>query len=46
MIMLERKTKKKFKTIPIVPQMFIAPPEMFLTWECCLGRMWNGIREG
>lgn len=38
MTMSRREGKKKLETIPIVPQMLITPPEIFLTWKLCLGR--------
>lgn len=38
MTTLRREGKKKLETIPIVLQTLITPPEIFLTWELCLGR--------
>lgn len=38
MTMSRREGKKKLETIPIVPQMLITPPEIFLTRKLCLGR--------
>lgn len=45
-----REGKKKLETIPIVLRTVITPPEIFLTWELCLGRdeEWNqgGVDTG
>lgn len=38
MTVSRREGEKKLETVPIVPQMLITPPEIFLTWKLCLGR--------
>lgn len=50
MTMSRREGEKKLETLPIVPEMLITPPEIFLTWELCLSRDgewdWGGMGSG